>query len=148
MNTVPNQRNTKQRQIILEELRTLKSHPTAAELYQIVRKRLPKISLGTVYRNLELLVDSGTIRKLHAGGKEARFDSETRQHHHIYCVKCGRMDDLPNAPGNQSCESRVELNGWQIKEYRVAFLGVCPDCRSQQATAENQLAREFTVIRY
>ena len=66
------QRNTRQRQVILEELRCLESHPTAAALHAIVRRRLPKISLGTVYRNLELLARKGMIQKLESAGAEAR----------------------------------------------------------------------------
>ena len=68
------QRNTRQRQVILEELQKLTSHPTAAVLYDIVRRRLPKISLGTVYRNLELLARMGMVQKLELAGGEARFD--------------------------------------------------------------------------
>ena len=70
----PQQRTTRQRQVILEELQKLQSHPTAAALYEIVRRRVPKISLGTVYRNLELLARTGLIRKLEFAGAEARFD--------------------------------------------------------------------------
>ena len=70
------QRNTPQRKVILEELQKAASHPTAAELYEIVRRRLPRISLGTVYRNLELLSESGLIRKLSMGSAEARFDGD------------------------------------------------------------------------
>ena len=72
--TKPFQRNTRQREVILEELRKLRSHPTAPVLYEIVRRRLPRISLGTVYRNLELLAKSGVVRKLELSDSEARFD--------------------------------------------------------------------------
>jgi len=129
------QRMTKQRQVILEELQKLRSHPTAADLYHIVRKRLPRISLGTVYRNLELLADSGAIQKLHSGGNEARFDLDFHKHYHIYCVRCGRVDDLLNPPEIRIDESRVTQEGWQIRKHRVEFFGVCPNCRSQQITA-------------
>ena len=68
------QRKTRQREVIMEELAASKSHPTAAELYQTVRRRVPNISLGTVYRNLDLLSQAGTIQKLDTIGSEARFD--------------------------------------------------------------------------
>ena len=92
------QRNTRQRQVILEELQKLTSHPTAAGLYEIVRRRLPKISLGTVYRNLELLARTGLIQKLEFGGGEARFDGNVDRHDHVRCVRCGRVDDISAPP--------------------------------------------------
>jgi Fur family ferric uptake transcriptional regulator len=61
-------RLTSQRQVILEELKKVKSHPTANEVYDMVRKRLPRIGLGTVYRNLDLLAERGIIKKLEVGG--------------------------------------------------------------------------------
>lgn len=70
-------RLTTQRQIILEELAKVKTHPTASELYDMVRKRLPRIGLGTVYRNLELMADSGMILKIEVGGTQKRFDATT-----------------------------------------------------------------------
>src|SRR5574340_808335 len=88
------QRRTRQREVILEELQKVKSHPTAVGLHDLVRRRLPKISLGTVYRNLELLAKAGVIRKLETAGAEARFDGNAGQHHHIRCVGCGRVDDV------------------------------------------------------
>ena len=70
-------RNTRQRRIILEELRGVKSHPTAVEIFERVRRRLPKISLGTVYRNLDLLTRLGMIQKLEWSAGEARFETMT-----------------------------------------------------------------------
>ena len=94
----PFHRNTKQRQVILQELQKLTSHPTAAALYRIVVRRLPKISLGTVYRNLDLLTKTGVIQKLEFGSEEARFDGNSTPHYHIRCVKCGRVDDIHRPP--------------------------------------------------
>ena len=87
-------RMTKQREIILEELKKLKTHPTASELYDIVRHKLPKISLGTVYRNLEILAGMGIIKKLEVAGKEKRWDGDTSKHYHFRCVKCGKVEDI------------------------------------------------------
>ena len=81
------QRNSRQRQVILEELRKLTSHPTAAVLYAVVRRRLPKISLGTVYRNLELLARMGVVQKLELAGGEARFDGRS-----LGTTMCGACD--------------------------------------------------------
>ncbi|MCW5209576.1 transcriptional repressor, partial [Desulfobulbus sp. US1] len=87
-------RLTTQRQILLEELSKVKSHPTACELYEMVRRRLPRIGLGTVYRNLELMADSGMILKLELGGAQKRFDATTDPHYYVRCSVCGKMDDI------------------------------------------------------
>ena len=94
MDYLPNMRLTTQRQIILEELGKVTSHPTASEVYDMVRKRLPRIGLGTVYRNLELMAESGIILKLEVGGTQKRFDATVESHYHIRCSGCGRVDDI------------------------------------------------------
>jgi Fur family transcriptional regulator, ferric uptake regulator len=91
MPTSPKRRMTSQRRIILEELRKTKTHPTADELYVVARKRLPKISLGTVYRNLDQLAESGEILKLEMCGCQKRFDGNTHEHFHARCQGCGRV---------------------------------------------------------
>ena len=122
------QRNTKQRQVILEELQKLHSHPTAAGLYRIVSCRLPKISLGTVYRNLDLLAKAGVIQKLEFGSDEARFDGNRTPHDHIRCVKCGRVDDIHRPSLDLSGGARNDFNGYSVLGHRVEFFGVCPQC--------------------
>ncbi|MCE5267427.1 MAG: transcriptional repressor [Planctomycetaceae bacterium] len=124
------QRNTQQRQAVLEELRKLTSHPTAATLYEIVRRRLPKISLGTVYRNLELLTRLGTIQKLEVGGEEARYDGNVQRHGHVRCVKCGRVDDIDAPSLDLSGGTANDSGAYQLLDYRIQFLGICPQCRA------------------
>jgi Fur family transcriptional regulator, ferric uptake regulator len=133
------QRNTRQRQVILEELRKLKSHPTAAMLYDVVRRRIPKISLGTVYRNLELLSRMGAIEKLEFSSGEARFDGTVKQHDHLRCMCCGRLDDVPgparelNDSGKAAAGGKEKWGGYRIIGHRLEFLGICPDCRRSQS---------------
>jgi Fur family ferric uptake transcriptional regulator len=127
-------RNTRQRQVVLEELRKLTSHPTAAELYEIARKRLPKISLGTVYRNLELLAGQGLIRKLETNGAKARFDGDVSIHHHVRCSKCGRVDDAHGVPENPMKEAVTALNGYEVFGFHLEFVGVCPECKRRSAS--------------
>jgi len=129
MKTAPNQRNTKQRRVILEELEMVKTHPTASELYELVRKRLPRISLGTVYRNLEQMAVVGKIQKLE-GGREARFDAELHDHTHVRCIECGRMDDLEDQLTVNIDSAAINQDGWEIKDHRIEFLGRCPSCRN------------------
>ncbi len=131
-------RNTRQREVILQELRRLTSHPTAVGLYQIVRRRLPKISLGTVYRNLELLTEMGTIQKLDFGAAEARFDANHQPHHHVRCVRCGRVDDIQDAPLDLSGIQGHDLGGYRIVGYRLDFLGICPRCFGRGGDQQNE----------
>ena len=124
------QRHSRQRQVILEELQKLSAHPTAVSLYEIVRHRLPKISLGTVYRNLDLLTRTGIIQKLQFGGEEARFDGNSVPHHHIRCVKCGRVDDIHGPPLELLGGMRDDFNGYCVLGHRIEFFGVCPQCQN------------------
>ena len=123
------QRNTRQRQVVLEELKKLSSHPTAATVYEVARRRLPKISLGTVYRNLEVLAESGTIQRLDNGGSEARFDGNPERHYHVRCIHCERVDDVHDLPEDFVQEEVRSLAGYEIVGFRLEFLGVCPDCQ-------------------
>ena len=126
-------RNTRQRQVVLEELRKLDTHPTASQLYEITRRRLPRISLGTVYRNLELLVEMGLARKLEMAGAEARFDGDVSQHYHVRCIRCGRVADT-HALGDEPVKVDVkEVAGYEITGVRVEFDGICPECRASSA---------------
>ena len=131
MNSGP--RMTKQRQVILEELRMMHSHPTADELYERVRSRLPKISLGTVYRNLERLAGSGIIRRLENTGPQMRFDRDLHGHQHVRCISCGRIEDIDGPPEPTECDRKlVEGSGFRLVERRVEYVGVCPECDTKQ----------------
>ncbi len=125
-------RNTKQRKVILEELAKLESHPTASELYEIVRKRLPRISLGTVYRNLEILSQFRKINTLHPAGFEKRFDGRTDLHYHVRCVRCGRLDDVPLEPFHAIDEAARNVTEYEILSHSIEFVGVCSGCRSHK----------------
>jgi Fur family transcriptional regulator, ferric uptake regulator len=129
-------RNTRQRQVILEELRKLDSHPTAAALYAIVRNRLPKISLATVYRNLETLNQLGIVQKLEFGGNEARYDGMVANHDHIRCVQCGKLEDVSRPPLDLPGVKANDLGGYKILGHRFEYLGVCPACRASEPTGK------------
>ncbi len=124
-------RSTKQRQVILEELRKVVTHPTADEVYEMVRCRLPRISLGTVYRNLEMLSARGLIQKVDVSGTQRRFDGNASPHYHIRCMGCGKVDDVPGQ-AIQSLDDMVRaLSDYEIWEHRLEFRGLCPQCRSR-----------------
>ena len=124
-------RMTRQRRVILEELRHTRSHPTADELFERVRKRLPRISLGTVYRNLDLLSKCGIIQKVRAIGAQTRYDGDTTDHSHICCVQCGRLDDIPGALPVTVQAPVAGFADYEVLGHRVEFLGVCPPCQRE-----------------
>jgi len=127
-------RNTPQRKVILEELRAVKTHPTAAELYNQVRRRMPRISLGTVYRNLEVLHQDGMIQKLEFAGTETRFDGTIENHYHVRCRECGRIEDVYDlGPGNNPAQP-AELAGFRIESHRLEYVGLCPACQDRADT--------------
>lgn len=133
------QRYTLQRQVIYEELKKLSSHPTASELYGIVQKRLPRISLGTVYRNLELLARCKLVRKIEVGGTETRFDAECRTHNHVRCIKCGRVDDLRGVPADLQEGRFIHPDGYEVLGCRMEFIGICPECRPKGKSQVNDI---------
>jgi Fur family ferric uptake transcriptional regulator len=130
-------RNTRQRRVILEELKKVTTHPTASVLYEFVRRRLPRISLGTVYRNLELLTRLGLIQKLDVQGGEARFDGNPDAHYHVRCIHCGRVDDVHDLADDPVRSEFTTLNGYEILGHRFEFFGICPACKRLQ-TSEDQ----------
>lgn len=136
-------RMTNQRKIILEELGKVTSHPTADQIYQMVRRRMPRISLGTVYRNLEILSQGGTILKLEMGGSQRRFDGQIAPHYHIRCKECGEVQDLPSEP-LADVEARLRTKTkYSVIGHRLELIGVCPQCQGSVApTAHASLAAE------
>lgn len=124
-------RLTTQRQIILEELSKVKTHPTASELYDMVRKRLPRIGLGTVYRNLELMAENGMILKLEVGGTQKRFDATTDNHYHIRCSGCGKVDDIDTPVMEELVREAADATSYEVIGHHVEFSGQCPACQKK-----------------
>ncbi|MEW6440295.1 MAG: transcriptional repressor [bacterium] len=141
----PPVRMTRQRQIILDELRNTRTHPTADEVYERVRLRLPRVSLGTVYRNLEMLSQSGVIQKLELAGSRRRFDGSVDNHYHISCVRCGKVEDVALAPLETLEESARAISKFQIVGHRLKFLGVCPSCGAKNPDAEQEMTQQSST---
>jgi Fur family transcriptional regulator, ferric uptake regulator len=126
-------RNTPQRRVVLEELCQMNSHPTAAELYAVVRRRLPRISLGTVYRNLEVLHEDGKIGKMEFAGGESRFDGTIEPHDHLRCTECGWIQDIFPEDSGSRPTAPAEMAGFVVTGYRLEYQGFCPRCRNGQS---------------
>jgi Fur family ferric uptake transcriptional regulator len=122
-------RKTKQRTVILEELRRCRNHPAADEVYLRVKQRLPRISLGTVYRNLELLASQGNIRRLETGSGHKRFDPIPDEHCHFRCQVCGKIEDIPFAVNIPELDAdHPWVRERKIEGVRPEYFGLCPEC--------------------
>jgi Fur family peroxide stress response transcriptional regulator len=121
-------KSSRQRDCILRILRSTKIHPTADWIYESARKDLPNISLGTVYRNLNLLRDEGKIKELCYGKGISRYDGDLRDHYHVRCLGCGCVQDVPHISLRASSIEVEEMTGFRIHYHRLEFIGLCPDC--------------------
>jgi Fur family peroxide stress response transcriptional regulator len=128
-------RKTAQRESILKILKATRSHPTADDIYDKVRKQIPNISKGTVYRNLKILEDTGKIRELNLNGTASRYEAAISNHYHFRCEKCGRVIDL-DEPVNEDLNNKVSRQtGLIISNHILEFSGLCHEC---QASAVNK----------
>ncbi len=122
-------RKSKQRDAILRVLMSTKSHPTAEWIYEEVRKEIPSISLGTVYRNLREMKKQGDILELEMAGGFGRFDGNANNHYHFRCETCGRVFDI-DEPVDRAIDERIESRtGFKVFHHRLEFRGVCCDCQ-------------------
>lgn len=120
---------TEQRAIVFDYLQTVAHHPTAEEVFLAVKAKLPKISLATVYKNLEALVESGVASKWTYGDGSARYDKRTDHHYHLRCLKCGRMWDIEPTEVSDMLDRMRPQRGFQVTDYRLEIVGFCRDCR-------------------
>jgi Fur family ferric uptake transcriptional regulator len=127
---------TNQREIILRELRKSRQHLSADELYERVKKSMPRISLATVYRNLEILSEAGMIAKLEISGRQKRFDFDIEEHDHIYCIKCQRVDNLTLDRKSIGTVNLDPDTGYSVQGYRLEVAGICPDCQKKITAKE------------
>jgi Fur family ferric uptake transcriptional regulator/Fur family peroxide stress response transcriptional regulator len=118
-------RNTQQRQIILNIIKSTDIHPTADWIYKKAREYIPNISLGTVYRNIKVLKEEGLIKEL-TDGKLARFDGRVDRHFHFKCVSCGNIYDI-EAEDIKVAEN-LRDKGYLILEYEISMKGICKNC--------------------
>jgi Fur family ferric uptake transcriptional regulator len=121
-------RLTRPRRAILEAVRASDAHPSVAAVHALVRRRLPRVSLATVYRNLRMLAAEGLIAE-RADLAGMRFDGNTAPHDHFTCVACGRIYDVP-ALGARGARARVAARtGFEVLTQRIEFYGRCGACR-------------------
>lgn len=137
-----NLRNTKQRQAIFEAIEHHGGHLTADEIYRLVKRCFPRLSLGTVYRNMRVLVAQGGLRELNFGMAVTYFETTKDPHYHLICRVCRSIADIdiPVERGLQSVVGQARnLGGFLIEEHRLDFIGICADCQPKPGKTKRSL---------
>ena len=138
MRRAPRKRTTRQLEQVFKALQGDHSHPFAHEIYRRVHKRLPRISLATVYRNLHSLVEEGKIHTLLLDEQGARFDPETSQHDHFVCTRCGRVVDLFLRRDRQLDLSSLAKQGYIVTTHALTVHGICRICAARRRVSRSQ----------
>lgn len=121
---------SRQRELILEILKKSYSHPTADEVFDLARKKDQNISLGTVYRNLELLCDDGTIEKVPTGLGKDRYDLKKSRHHHAICERCGKVVDFEYKIDMLGLKKLLESEDFVVTKDEIRIIGICKNCKN------------------
>lgn len=126
---------TPQRRTIFEVLEGAKHHPSAEQVFDEVRRRLPDVSLATVYKTLKELVRMGELQELNYHSDRSRFDPRVDPHSHVTCQTCGRVEDV------ELCLDRLDLSptyhgDFTVERYEIVFYGTCGDCRRGQVSPQ------------
>ena len=122
-----------QREQIYQAVCSRRDHPTAEMVYQQLKPDMPRLSMGTVYRNLHQMAQEGRLREL--PGPVARFDADTSPHTHFQCSCCGRVADMGSVPYDAGLDRAAEGGGWQVAGHILVFTGRCPVCAGQDKLA-------------
>lgn len=124
-------RNSFQRQLVLDTLKML-DHPTAQDVYNEIREEYPRMSLGTVYRNLHQMAEDGEVRRLSFPDSPDRFDIHTEPHQHIRCIRCGCYYNIEESSLGDIDRSVERDTGFAVTTHHMLFDGICPACRDNQ----------------
>lgn len=123
---------SRQRELIWHALQQTRSHPTADQLYQSVRAKEPHLSLGTVYRNLNLLVEQGRARRISVPNGSDRFDAAAWEHYHIICGQCGTISDIMLDCVDRIDEEVKEKTGFETATHQLVLYGICNECKNKK----------------
>jgi len=125
-------RQSKQRNRILELLRSTESHPTADWLYEQLKNEFPRLSLGTVYRNLSTLIEQELVKKIHFGSTYDRFEANIRPHYHLVCKSCSKILDFEMPIYKNLNEHAKRLTSFNIHHHKIEFFGLCEECNNKE----------------
>lgn len=125
------QRNTIQKELVRKAVFEMKRHVTADEVYEFIRADYPTIGKGTVYRNLSVLAEEGSIRRVEIPDGPDRFDFTLPEHYHVRCVKCGAVSDVDMEVLTDLLKDIRDTHGMEFLSYDILFKGICPKCRNR-----------------
>ena len=120
---------TSQRRAVLDALKEFKGHPSAEEVYLAVKKKNPKVALGTVYQALSVLEEIGLISAKRWSESPIRYDLNTEPHHDIRCTKCGTVEEIPGVDLGELYDTVRQNTPYEVTETTLVIEGVCPSCR-------------------
>jgi len=127
--STPEVKLTRQRQIVLDAVQSGDHHPTAAEVFDTARAKMPGISFATVYNSLRYLKDAGFVQEITFGNGASRYDRETDRHDHAICSQCGKLVDF-DLPGTVALtRAAARASKFKAESVRLTLVGLCPQCR-------------------
>lgn len=121
---------TSQRRAVLDALKDSEGHPSAEEIYLSVKRRNPRVALGTVYQALSVLERIGVIETKHWSDSPTRYDLNTAPHYDIRCTRCGRVDEIPEVELGDIGSHLQARTPYEVSSVSVVVEGLCPTCRS------------------
>lgn len=125
-------RRSRQRERILELIRSTDAHPTAAWVYDQLKREFPSLSAGTVYRNIAILIEEGLVNRIDFGSTFDRFDAKTAPHYHFICEGCGRIIDA-EVPFDETITDRLRATkGLVVHRHEIEFYGLCGECAKRR----------------
>ena len=124
-------RNTIQKDLVRNTVYEMRRHVTANEVYEFIKEAYPTIGKGTVYRNLDILVEEGALRKVEVPDGPNRFDFTLKNHYHVRCIKCGEIFDVDMDQIPDLLERIHNTHGIEFLDYDISFKGICPKCREK-----------------
>jgi Fur family peroxide stress response transcriptional regulator len=119
---------SRQRELVEQAVKASYNHPTAAEVYETLRSRIPNISLGTVYRNLSILSDNGRLLRLPMPDTGDRFDGNLAEHSHVVCETCGKVVDVDITLSEEARERIKGSTGVTVSHGGIVISGLCDEC--------------------
>lgn len=126
-------RYSKQRELILKTVLENKVHPDAEYVYDLLKEEYPDLSLGTVYRNLNILAKNNILKRISIPNGSDRFDGTLAEHQHVICTECGKVADIYIHEINKICKNIHEKTGFDINFTSLAIEGICQECRNKQS---------------
>lgn len=130
-------RNTKQKDMILQAVMRHNQHPTADDIYQELKAKYPKLSLATVYRNLNQYADMGYLGRISIDGEPVHFDTHAHRHLHAICSECGRIIDIQDEALNRLLAERLSaiegMEDFKLDNIDVKYIGCCPSCQAKKS---------------